>query len=125
MIIINRNATNIFDVTLSEMVSITNPFYLFVFINKQTSEVSKCLLTDSSAYSDRYNRFTLIEPSDVVLIPNDYIYKVYEKSVSNLTIPSETYLLETGIARVAVTSLTETAFSSTLATAPLVYESTD
>lgn len=105
------------------MVTLSNPYYLFVFTNKQTSEVSKCLLADSSDYPLRYNRFTFNEPDDLELIPGDYTYKVYEKSVSNLTIPAESFLLETGIARVPVTPLSESAFTSSLATEPKVYES--
>lgn len=125
MVIINREESNTLDLTLSEKVTISNPYYLFVFTNKQTNEVSKCLLTDSSAYPERYNRFELVEPDDIVLIPGDYIYQVYEKSANNTVIPEAEFLLETGIGRVPVTLLSETEFSSTLAIAPLVYESTN
>lgn len=123
MVIINRAADNILDLTLSEMVTLSNPYYLFVLSSKQTSEVHKCLLTDSSDYPERYNRFILNEPDDMELIPGDYIYKVYEKSASNLTIPAESFLLETGIARVPVTPLSESEFTSSLAADPKVYES--
>lgn len=125
MVIITRDATSTIDVTLTELVTITNPYYLFVFTNKQTNKVSKCLLTDISVYPERYNRFSFTEPTDLTLIPGDYIYQVYEKSVANTTIPDEVYLLETGIARVVLVPLTETEFESTLAVAPLVYESTN
>lgn len=124
MILINQAATSVIDITLTELVTITNPFYLFVFTNKQTSEVSKCLLTDSSSYTERYNRFNFTEPTDLTLIAGDYVYKVYEKSVANTVIPDEIYLLETGIMRVPYSPLTETEFTSTLATTPVVYEST-
>jgi len=124
VILINQADTTVFDITLTELVTLTNPYYLFVFTNKQTSEVSKVLLSDSSSYPTRYNRFTFTEPTDLTLIAGDYVYKVYEKSVANLTIPAETYLLETGILRVPYSPLTETEFTSTLATSPIVYEST-
>ena len=123
MILLNQATTSTFDITLTELVTLTNPFYLFVFINKQTNEEHKVILSDSSTYTERYNRFNFTEPTDLTLIAGDYIYKVYEKSVSNLTIPAEIYLLETGIMRVPYNPLTETEFTSTLAT-PIVYEST-
>jgi hypothetical protein len=125
MILVTRAATNTIDLTLTESVTLTNPYYLFVFTNKQTQEVSKCLLTDSSSYPERYNRFSLIEGTSVTLIAGDYVLQVYEKSVSNTTIPADTYLLETVIARVVlVDAVTETEYTSDLSTAPLVYAST-
>jgi hypothetical protein len=125
MVIINRAATSILDLTLTENVTLTNPYYLFVFTNKTTNKVSTCFLTDTSVYPERYNRFNLTEPANVTLISGDYIYQVYEKSVVTQTIPSDEYLLETGIARVPVIALTETEFESTLNVAPIVYEATD
>jgi hypothetical protein len=125
MVIINRAATSSLDLTLTENVTITNPYYLFVFTNKTTNKVSMCFLSDSSLYPERYNRFNLTEPTNVTLISGDYIYQVYEKSVVTLVIPSDDYLLETGIARVPVIALTETEFESTLNVAPIVYEATD
>lgn len=125
MVIINRADTSTLDLTLTENVTLTNPYYLFVFTNKTTNEVSVCFLTDSSTYPERYNRFNLTEPSDVELISGDYIYKVYEKNTVSTTIPSDDYLLETGIARVPVIALTEIEFESTLNVAPIVYETTD
>jgi hypothetical protein len=125
MVIINRAATSILDLTLTENVTLTNPFYLFVFTNKTTNKVSMCFLNDTSTYPLRYNRFNLTEPANVTLISGDYIYQVYEKAVLTLVIPSDDYLLETGIARVPVIALTETEFESTLNVAPIVYETTD
>jgi len=125
MIIIERDSINKIDLTLTELVTLANPYYLFVFTNKQTNEVSKCLLTDISVYPERYNRFQLLEPANVELICGDYLYEVYEKSVNNTDIPSSTYLLETGIAKVPTTLLTESVFESTLSTTPKVYEATN
>jgi len=124
MIIIDRESASTFDITLTELVTIAAPYYLFVFTNKTTNEVSTCFLTDTSAYPIRFNRFTVTEPIDITLIPGDYVYQVYQKATQVATIPA-TGLLETGIARVPVTLLTETEFASTLNIAPLVYESTD
>lgn len=123
MITIQRGAINTIDLTLTELVTLANPYFLFVFTNKLTNEVTKCLLSNISAETERYDRFEINEPDDAELIPGDYKYQVYEKAVSNLTIP-DTGLLETGIARVGLTPLSETEYESDLATDPQVYEST-
>lgn len=125
MLIISRASSNVIDLTLTENVTLASPYFLFVFTNKLSSEVSKCLLTDISTDTGRYNRFTFIEPTDLILIPGDYLYEVYENATSSLVIPGDAYLLETGILRVAIAPLTETVYSSDIATAPKVYESTD
>ena len=124
MVLITRGATNTIDLTLTEMVTIANPYYLFVFENKQTGEVSKCLLADSSTYPERYNRFTLTEPTDVTLIAGDYTLNVYQVATSTTTIPTDGWL-ETNIVRVAISSLSETEYTSDITTNPIVYASTD
>jgi len=124
MVLITRGATNTIDLTLTEMVTIANPYYLFVFENKQTGEVSKCLLTDSSTYPERYNRFTLTEPTDVTLIAGDYTLNVYEVATNTTTIPTDGWL-ETNIVRVAIDPLTATEYTSDITTNPIVYASTD
>ena len=124
MVLITRGTSKYIDLTLTEKVTISNPYYLFVFTNKQTGKVSKCNLTDSSTYPERYNRFTFVEPTTLTLIPNDYVLQVYQVATQTTTIPT-TGLLETDIVRVAINPLTETEYVSDITTAPIVYESTN
>lgn len=69
--------------TLTENVSIANPFYLFVFIHVLTKDVVSFVLNsaeDESFYTERYNRFTI---NPAVLFsgkqPGEWHYTVYEQ----------------------------------------------
>ena len=87
MIYINKGEVNNIVLTLSEVSSLTNPFYLFVFQNEMNPESEPILFTtsDISAYPERYNQFLLDEPVDVELVKGQYSYFVYE----SLTAPTE------------------------------------
>lgn len=122
MVLITQDAAVSIDLTLTELVTITNPYYLFVFTNKQTGKVDKCLLSDVSVYPERYNRFVFTEGSSLTLIQGDYTLQVYQVATATTTIPT-TGLLETDIARVSLNPLTETEYSSDITTNPIVYES--
>jgi hypothetical protein len=87
VIYINKGEVNNIVLTLSEVSSLTNPFYLFVFQNEMNPESEPILFTtsDISAYPERYNQFLLDEPVDVELVKGQYSYFVYE----SLTAPTE------------------------------------
>lgn len=101
MLIVEKNSTNTIVATLSEKVTISNPYYLLVCYGKSNQAIVKCLLTDSSSYTYRYNKFVFSEGIDITF-PNkgDYTYKFYQKDAQNTNIPAESNLLETGILRV-------------------------
>ncbi len=122
MVLITQDAAVYIDLTLTELVTISNPYYLFVFTNKQTGKVDKCLLSDVSVYPERYNRFVFTEGSSLTLIQGDYTLQVYQVETATTTIPT-TGLLETDIARVSLNPLTETEYASDITTNPIVYES--
>lgn len=75
--------------TLTENVSVTDPFYLFVFTHVLTKDVVAFLKSwedDESNFPIRYNQFT-IEPSALFdgHPPGEWHYKIYEQvSDSNL-----------------------------------------
>ncbi len=77
-------------VTLTEKVTIGVPYYLFVFTHVLTKDVVKFIKSideDESAYTNRYNQFT-INPSVIFAgqQPGEWHYKVYEKdSETDLT----------------------------------------
>lgn len=69
--------------TLTELVSIATPYYLFVFTHVTTKDVVafvKAEADDESLYPARYNQFT-INPSVVFANtqPGAWHYKVYEQ----------------------------------------------
>ena len=80
MIYINKDEVNNIVLTLSEVSSLSNPFYLFVFQNEMNPESEPILFStpDISTYPERFNQFLLDEPVDVTLIKGQYSYSVYE-----------------------------------------------
>lgn len=88
-------------VTLTEKVTLTSPYYLFVFTHvSEKTVVTKIInsTADLSGYTDRYNKFSI---NTSVLFLNkpvgQYNYQVYEQSSSTNTDPDlATTLLESG-----------------------------
>lgn len=104
MVTIDKSAVNTFALTLSEKVTITNPYYLMVLRGKSGQDVVKWLMTDTSAYPERYNLFSFTNGVEATIdYKGDYVYTVYQKVESNTTIPSDANILEVGICRVSDT----------------------
>lgn len=87
--------------TLTELVTINTPFYLFVFTHVTTKDVVafvKAEADDESDYPDRYNQFTI--DASVVFAGKqigEWHYKIYEQSnADNLDPDNATGLLEEG-----------------------------
>jgi hypothetical protein len=107
MLVITKGALNYLTVTLTEKVTIANPYYLFVLSGKSNQPVVKLLLSDISSYTYRYNQFQFTEGTDLT-IPNsgDYTYQFIQKETANTTILSTDVVLESGIARVTAGNAT-------------------
>lgn len=95
--------------TLTEKVTLSSPYFLFEFINSESKEKKYCIAADTSAYPERYNKFTITEKTsptptsgEVTLsLPGFWHYNVYEQSSSsNLDPDSATGVVETGISKV-------------------------
>lgn len=88
-------------VTLTELVTLNEPYYLFVFTHTVTKEVVafiKSVDDDFSNYQDRYNEFE-IAPSTLFLNKQvgEWHYAIYEQvSSSNDDVANTTSLLEQG-----------------------------
>lgn len=91
--------------TLAEKSTITDPTYLFEFINNQTQVKYYCIAADSSVYKERYNLFTITvqntAPSPLlgqikVPLGDEYNYNIYEQvSTTNLN-PAGLTVVESG-----------------------------
>ncbi len=92
MIYINKDELNSIVLTLTEVSTLSNPYYLFVFQNEMNPESTPILFTtpDISAYPERFNQFELDEPVDVDLIKGQYSYSVYESLIPPITIQDTT-----------------------------------
>ena len=80
MIYIEKGEINTFALTLSEVTTLVDPFYLFVFEGEFNTASEPVLWAgvDTSSYPTRYNLFTLDEGVDLELTRGQYTYSVYE-----------------------------------------------
>lgn len=114
MIYIDKGEINTFALTLSEVTTLVNPYYLFVFEGEYNTAVEPIFWvgTDTSNWPVRYNLFTLEEGVDVTLIKGQYKYSVFESDtpiiVDENTNTTDLNLIEEGrmvVAGVAVSSI--------------------
>jgi hypothetical protein len=80
MIYIEKGEINTFALTLSEVTTLVDPFYLFVFEGEFNTATEPVFWSgvDTSNFPTRYNLFTLEEGVDVELTRGQYTYSVYE-----------------------------------------------
>ena len=106
MIKLEQNTVNDVVLTLREMTTISNPFYLFEFVSDDTNESKVFTASDVSTNKGRYNEFK-IELSDgtedllngVIKLPlkGFYQYHIYSQvSETNLDLANITELVEVG-----------------------------
>lgn len=122
MIVIERGALNTFALTLTEKVTIPAPYYLMTVTGKSGQAIVKWLMTDISAYPERFNKFQFTEGVTATIpFKGDYIYKVYQKAAANTIIPTDPNdLIEQGIMRVEGDDATYVEHSNTTTT--VIYE---
>lgn len=114
---------NTFVVTVTENVTITNPYYLLRIVHDQTKKEFACLVVDSSVYPARYNRFEVTQQTSPdplqaeinVTETGTFHYYIYEQSSpTNLNYTNAAGLLEVGkltFPRAAQTNTTYTGYS--------------
>jgi hypothetical protein len=106
MINLNFGSNNV-ALTLTESTTISNPKYLFQFINDTSLEEVIFIASDTSNFKERYNLFVIqlvaknainLLNGQIYLSDNGYwSYNVYEQaSASNLNVEDSGALVETG-----------------------------
>ena len=117
MINIERNSANEIALTLKERGTAT--YYLFKFQSDNTENVKYCIATDSSAYPNRYNKFTITEQTSPdntnaqveMTTEGQWRYYVYANSSSSNLDPTGLVELESGIVKVTGTTTPVTSYS--------------
>ena len=117
MINIVRNSANEVALTLTERGTAT--YYLFKFQSDNTENVKYCVATDSSAFPDRFNKFTITEqtsPDNLnaeveMTTEGQWRYFVYANSSSSNLDPTGLLELESGIVKVTGTTTPVTSYS--------------
>lgn len=103
MIVLSKNTTNTnIAITLTELSELSNPNYLFEFINSTSLVKYYCISEDLSDFKERYNKFTIVEgiddPLNGSLILGEYgfyRYNVYEQNGTSLD-PTGLNVVEVG-----------------------------
>jgi len=92
MIYIDKGEVNSIVLTLTEVSTLYNPYYLFVFENEMDTTNDPILFTtpDISTWRERFNLFLLDEPVDVNLVKGQYRYQVYESMIPPTSIQDTT-----------------------------------
>lgn len=127
MIVIQKGQINNICLTLTEKVTLSNPYFLFEVYSIETKSSTFFICTDTSNYKYRYNKFSITEKdnptltnSEVSLEAGDYQYKIYEQNSStNLTRPSTDYLVEEGKLKVTNTSTSIPTYTPNSSTIPV------
>jgi len=110
MQIINKGQNNFLVFTLTEKVTLSNPYYLFSFKHQVLMSSVNFIASDVSSFPTRFNKFLITETtgtvnltSGIVSLPETgfYEYSIYEQtSSSNLNVDNATGLLEIGMVKV-------------------------
>jgi len=123
MVLINKGEANTVIMTLTERVTISNPYFLFVFRLRQSpSNEVKLLAANESTVTVRYDKFTITDTATPnalngegnFTITGEWEYIVYQVATATLTIPSDSNILERGIAKVVGDESTIAAYNNTL-----------
>jgi hypothetical protein len=97
MIYLEKDSVNSFVLTLTEVATIPDPYYLFEFEDEFNTAPEPIYWqgTDTSPWTSRYNLFTIDEPTDIDFVKGQYRYKVYQSSEPT-TDPTGLTMIEEG-----------------------------
>jgi len=103
MLQIDKAETKDWILTLTEKVTISPAYFLFSFTHRLTNTITNKILTDSSSYTERYNKFSVTEGTTFTLDAGEYLYKVYAQTSPSNTNPAlANELVEQGLLKVNI-----------------------
>jgi len=103
MLQIDKAETKDWILTLTEKVTISPAYFLFSFTHRLTNTITNKILTDSSSYTERYNKFSVTEGTTFTLDAGEYLYKVYAQTSPSNTDPAlANELVEQGLLKVNI-----------------------
>jgi hypothetical protein len=113
VLVIEKNQTKYWYLTLSEKTTISNAKYLFSVHHRLTDTITNFILNDVSIHKERYNQFQ-IDESDYDFYTGEYEYKVYAQTSAVNTNPNlADELVESGILKVNEVQLLEVFYEPT------------
>lgn len=93
MLLLKQSEQNKIAVSLSQIVTIQNPNFLFSFFHQQKREYFNLYLTADSS-TNRFDLFLLTLPEDVDLPKGNYLLSIYESDDDTTTTEGKTMLIK-------------------------------
>lgn len=103
MLELTKASTNQMYVVCDDVLTITNPTYLWRFVHQVTRKEYLIELVNSAEQNGRYDLFTLTLPTDLNLLEGEYIYEIYQSDTPGDQDYANMLQLANGVARVQAT----------------------
>lgn len=115
MLSITKAETKFWYLTLTEKTTISDATYLFSITQRQTNNTTNFIATDVSAYTERYNKFSVTEGSTFSVDSGEFLYRVYAQTSPTNTDPDDAdELVEQGLLKVNPLVTVKTQYTPTL-----------
>ena len=93
MLLLKQSESNKIALSLSQLVTIANPNFLFSFFHQQKREYFNFYLTAQSS-SNRFDLFLLSLPTDMDLPKGNFIFSIYESEDNTITTEGKNLLIK-------------------------------
>lgn len=113
MLIISKATANKLNIVCDDILTLTDPFYLWRFVNKTTQVENLIEIVNNYPSNPRFDQFDLTLPTDLDLDSGEYKYFVYESPTTGRTDYENLNLLSSGDMRVSDTLNEGTEYSPT------------
>jgi hypothetical protein len=85
MLLLNKDSENKLYIVCDDILTISDPYYLWRFIHEQTQKEYLIQLVNEKEQNRRFDLFTLTLPDDLDLEEGEYYYYVYESDTDGAT----------------------------------------
>lgn len=100
MLIINKDTANKLNIVCDDILTLTDPVYLWRLVNKTTQVENLIELENQLPSNPRFDQFNLTLPTDLDIESGEYEWFVYESPLTGETDYSTMNLLSSGDLRV-------------------------
>lgn len=100
MLIISKDTANKLNIVCDDILTLTDPVYLWRFVNKTTQVENLIELENQLPSNPRFDQFNLTLPTDLDIESGEYEWFVYESPLTGDTDYSTMNLLSSGDLRV-------------------------
>ena len=110
MLLLQLNTANKLYIVCDDILTLTNPVYLWRFYNEQTKEEHLIEIANETEQNPLFDLFTLTLPTDLNLLDGTYSWEIYESASTGDTDYANMNQLSNGVAKVASTFTANTSY---------------